>query len=44
VSREPADDDSQAFERQLGRCGSYSMIFDAIRVAAGRLREADAKR
>jgi aerobic-type carbon monoxide dehydrogenase small subunit (CoxS/CutS family) len=44
-SREPADDHVKAFmSGNLCRCGSYSMIFDAIRVAAVRLREADAKR
>ncbi|HXJ77427.1 MAG TPA: (2Fe-2S)-binding protein [Candidatus Methylomirabilis sp.] len=42
---EPADDDIKAFmSGNLCRCGSYSMIFEAIRLAAGRLREADAKR
>jgi aerobic-type carbon monoxide dehydrogenase small subunit (CoxS/CutS family) len=44
-SREPADDEIKAFmSGNLCRCGSYSMIFDAIRVAAMGLREADAKR
>jgi aerobic-type carbon monoxide dehydrogenase small subunit (CoxS/CutS family) len=44
-SRNPADDDIKEFmSGNLCRCGSYSMIFDAIRVAAVRLREADAKR
>jgi aerobic-type carbon monoxide dehydrogenase small subunit (CoxS/CutS family) len=40
-NREPADEDIKAFmSGNLCRCGSYSMIFDAIRVAALRLREA----
>ena len=44
-SREPGDEEIKAFmSGNLCRCGSYSTIFDAIRVAAVRLREADAKR
>jgi carbon-monoxide dehydrogenase small subunit len=44
-SREPADAEIKAFmSGNLCRCGSYSMIFDAIREAAKRLREAGAKR
>jgi aerobic-type carbon monoxide dehydrogenase small subunit (CoxS/CutS family) len=44
-SREPTDEDIKAFmSGNLCRCGSYSMIFDAIRLAAARQREADATR
>jgi aerobic-type carbon monoxide dehydrogenase small subunit (CoxS/CutS family) len=43
-NREPADEEIKAFmSGNLCRCGSYSMIVDAIRVAAVRLREAGAK-
>lgn len=43
--REPADEEIKAFmSGNVCRCGSYSMIFDAIRVAAERLREGVAKR
>jgi aerobic-type carbon monoxide dehydrogenase small subunit (CoxS/CutS family) len=41
---EPGDEEIKAFmSGNLCRCGSYSMILDAIRVAAVRLREAGAK-
>ena len=44
-SSEPTDEDIKAFmSGNLCRCGSYSMIFDAIRLAAVRQREADATR
>jgi aerobic-type carbon monoxide dehydrogenase small subunit (CoxS/CutS family) len=43
-NREPGDEEIKAFmSGNLCRCGSYSMILDAIRVAAVRLREAGAK-
>lgn len=43
-NRDPTDEDIKAFmSGNLCRCGSYSMIFDAIRAAAVRLREAGAR-
>jgi thiol-disulfide isomerase/thioredoxin len=44
-SSEPTDEDIKGFmSGNLCRCGSYSMIFEAIRLAAERQREADAAR
>jgi aerobic-type carbon monoxide dehydrogenase small subunit (CoxS/CutS family) len=44
-SGDPSGEEIKAFmSGNLCRCGSYSMIFDAIRLAAARRREAGAAR